>query len=113
MLEIDNIEVVAPSKFKVSIMDISKAERNAKGEMHIDRIATKRKLEVSWNALYPEQLQALLTQVSNVFFLVSYPDPLEGYTTKTFYVGDRNTPMYSYINGEAVWKDISMNFVEQ
>lgn len=113
MIEINNTPIPSPSKFKPGIMDINKAERNAKGEMLIDRIATKRKLELSWSKLEVDELKTLLSLVSNVFFFVSYPDPLEGVTTKTFYVGDRNTPMFSYTNGKAVWKDVAMNFIEK
>jgi hypothetical protein len=114
MLYIDNKSVTVPASFSVGIMDISTAERNAQGTMMIDRIATKRKLEVSWNALTSGQMSTILSAVDKVFFLVTYPDPQTGKSeTKTFYVGDRTTPIVIYKNGVATWKDLKMNFIER
>ena len=114
MLEINNVLIPTPSSFKVGLMDISNAERNAKGDMLIDRIATKRKIEVKWNLLFPQELTQLLNLVSNVYFFVRYPDPMTGQLEiKTFYCGDRNIGMYSYVDGVAKWNDISFNFVEK
>lgn len=114
MIEINNLKIPSPSSLKVGIMDISNAERNAQGEMLIDRIATKRKLDLSWKYLSPTELSDLLQLVSNVYFFVKYPDPMTGgIETKTFYVGDRNIGMYTYKNGSPVWDDISFNFIEK
>lgn len=114
MIEINNILIPTPSSFKVGINDISSAERNAKGTMLIDRIAQKRKLELGWKELEPEKLSELLKLINSTFFFVRYLDPLENiYVTKTFYVGDREIPMYSFVNGKPVWIDISFNFIER
>ncbi|MEK5038971.1 DUF6711 family protein [Sporosarcina sp. FSL K6-3457] len=114
MLEINNIPIPTPSGFQVGIMDLSNAERNAQGDMLIDRIATKRKIELKWNHLSPHELSTVLQVINNVYFFVKYPDPLTGqFETKTFYVGDRTTPMYSFVDGTPVWKDISFNFIEK
>jgi hypothetical protein len=114
MIEINNNIIPTPSSFKVGIMDISNAERNAKGEMLIDRIATKRKLEVSWAYLKSTELAGLLQLINNVYFFVKYPDPMTGNVEiKTFYVGDRNVGMYSYKSGMPTWNDISFNFIEK
>lgn len=114
MLEINNIPIPTPSSFQVGIMDLSKAERNAKGDMLIDRVATKRKIELKWNYVEGGQLSKLLQLVNKVYFFVKYPDPMTGkFETKTFYVGDRNSGMYSYRDGKPVWNDISFNFIEK
>jgi hypothetical protein len=114
MIEINNIKIPSPSSFKVGIMDISNAERNAQGDMLIDRIATKRKLEIGWSVLENIELSNLLQLVNNVYFFVKYPDPMTGnIEIKTFYVGDRSIPLYSFKNGKAVWNDISFNFIEK
>jgi hypothetical protein len=113
MIEINNVKIPTPSSFKVGINDISNAERNAKGEMLIDVIATKRKLELSWSHLKPIELSQLLQLVKNTFF-VKYPDPETGTEiTKTFYCGDKSTGLYSYVKGKPVWTDISFNLIEK
>lgn len=114
MLEINNNPIPTPSTFKVGIMDISTAERNAQADMLIDRIATKRKLELSWNRLEPYELTGLLNLVDSVYFFVKYPDPMTGkMEIKTFYVGDRSIGMFSYIDNKPVWNDISFNLIEK
>lgn len=114
MLEINNVPIPTPSTFKVGIQDISNSERNAQGDMLIDRIATKRKLELSWRELPPQELSELLILVNNPYFFVRYPDPMTGQSEiKTFYCGDRSVPMYSFVNGTPKWNDISFNFVEK
>jgi hypothetical protein len=114
MIYIDNKSITDPASFSVGIMDISTAERNAQGTMMIDRIATKRKLELSWSALTSGQIATILSAVDKIFFLVTYPDPQTGKAeTKTFYVGDRTTPVVTYKNGVPLWKELKMNFIER
>lgn len=114
MIKINGITIPTPSDYKLSIQDISKAERNANGDMIIERIATKRKLELSWVHLSQEELQQLLQLVAPIFFTVSYPDPQDGTTrTGTFYCGDRSTGALDYRNGQIRWRDIKFNLVER
>lgn len=113
MLKVNGMDIPTPSEFKVGIQDISKADRVASGQIVIDRIATKIKLEMSWNYLSPENLSMLLTAISEVTFNVTYPDPqTNSILTKRFYVGDRNVGMYSYINDTPVYVNIGFNFIE-
>lgn len=114
MIAIDGVVIPTPSTYLVGIMDISKAERNAKGEMIIERVATKRKLELSWLHLSAVELQALLQSVSPVFFVVQYPDPQDGaIRTGTFYTGDRSVGALDYKEGQVRWRDIKFNLVER
>lgn len=114
MIKINYEDMPTPSKFLVGINDISNAERNAQGEMMIDRVATKRKLEIEWKSLKPESMSTLLNAVKEIFFDVTYPDPMTGgIETKTFYVGDRSVPMYNYNNGDIRWEGVKMNFIER
>ena len=46
MIRINGVTIPTPSDYSVGIMDLSQAERNANGTMIIERIATKRKLEM-------------------------------------------------------------------
>lgn len=114
MLKIDGVEMPAPVKYDVGIMDISKAERNAQGDMVIDRIATKRKIELDLTGLSNEEISKVLRAVSPVFFEVEYFDPEEnGLRTGTFYSGDRNTTGLRYEQGKLLWKGLAFNIIEQ
>ncbi|MCG7406786.1 hypothetical protein MH117_05090 [Paenibacillus sp. ACRRX] len=106
--------IPTPSDFQVGIQDISKAERNARGSMIIERIATKRKLEIGWRYLTDQQLKQLLNAVSPVFFQVDYPDPQTGGQRQgTFYAGDRTVGAMDYIDSKIRWKEIKFNVIER
>jgi hypothetical protein len=103
-----------PSDFQVGIMDISKAERNAIGYMIIERIATKRKLSISYAYLTSQQMTQVLQAVSGTSYPVNYLDPQTGsFRTATFYCGDRNMGMISYVNGVPYYKDIKFDLIER
>lgn len=114
LIKINGADIPAPSEYKVGIQDISKAERNANGTMIIERIATKRKIELSWSYLNKDQLAQLFTAVSPVFFEVTYVDPQDnGLRTGTFYCGDRTCGMLDFQNGVPRYKDIKFNLIER
>jgi len=114
MLKIDGVEMPAPIQYDVSIMDISQAERNAKGDIVIDRIATKRKIELNLQGLTSEEVSKVLKAVSPVFFEVEYFDPQENkLRTGTFYAGDRKTTGLMYSNGKLLFKNITFNLIER
>ena len=115
MISIKGVAIAAPKSFQVQISDIDgESNRNANGELIRDRIATKRKLELEWGPLSDSEISTILKAVKDVFFEVKFPDPQEGkILTKTMYVGDRTAPMYTYINNEAKWQNLKMNFIEK
>ncbi len=114
MIKVNGTAIPTPTEYRPGIMDISKAERNARGDMVIDRITTKRKLELSWNYLSQEQLSHLLQLVSPVFVTVEYPDAQEGaMRTGTFYTGDRVPAAAKYQDGVMSWKDFKLSLIEK
>lgn len=115
MLQIDGVAVATPKSFSVTVNDLDgETNRNARGDLIRDRVAVKRKLELEWPALNNSAMSTLLTKVQNVFFSVTYPDPMTGgNVTKTFYVGDRTAPMYRNTNGVILWEGLKMNFIEK
>lgn len=115
ILKINGVAIPDPSEFSVDIMDIDEeTTRNAKGELIRNRIAVKRKLNCQWPSCGNAEMSIILKAVKNAFFQVEYPDPMEGKRlTKTFYVGDRQMPMYSEVNGITQWEGLSMNFIER
>lgn len=112
---INGVTIKTPSKMKQTVSDLDgDSYRNASGTTIRDRIAVKRKLELSWNALTPAEAQALLSAVSDVFFTVSYTDiATNARTTKTFYVGDRNIEAYSLRENKEIYRNLTMNFIER
>lgn len=103
----------SPSDLQVSIMDLNRAERNANGNMTIDRINTKRKLELTFQYMTRTDLATLLNAVAGVSFSVIYPDPKSNQLeTKTFYCGDRSVGMLDYLNNVPRYKDVRFNLVE-
>ena len=53
--------------------------------------------------------------VKDVFFQVTYPDPMDGVITKTMYVGDRTATAYFYNTKtkEVEWQGLKMNLIER
>lgn len=113
-LVINGVTVVPPKSFQVSVNDVDgETGRNANGDMVRDRIATKRKLECEWGMLTQAEMVRIQTAVQPVFFPVSYPDPMLGQTTKTFYVGDRTAPAYSFTERLKPWSGLKFNLIER
>lgn len=114
LITIDGVTIPTPSEFNVSIMDISKAERNANGTMVIERITTKRKLELSYRFLSRSDMASLLSAVSPVTFSVTYMDPATNANrTSTFYCGDRAVSMLDFVSSVPRYKDIKFNLIEK
>lgn len=113
-LIINGVSVVPPKSFQVDVQDVDgETGRNANGDMVRDRITTKRKLEIEWGMLTQSECSAILNAVSAVFFSVSYPDPIAGQSTRTFYVGDRTAPAYSFTNKFKPWSGLKFNLIER
>lgn len=116
MIRINGVNMPTPTSFSVSISDISSddSKRNARGDMLIDRICTKRKIEMSWDFITLEDMSLTLNLVKDIFFTVEYPDPQEGkFLTKIFYVGDRTAPMCVLKDGKPMWKNVKFNLIER
>lgn len=114
MIKINGVTIPTPSTYQVSLNDISKADRNANGLMLIQRIATKRKIELSWAYLSQADLANLYTATSDVFFTVEYPDPQNGaLKTGSFYSGDKTAGAIDYKNSVMRWKDVKFNLIER
>jgi len=114
VLFIGSSYVKTPKRLTVGIYDVSaSADRNAKGEILIDRVAVKRKVECEWGALTNNEISTILSAATDVFFTVKYPDPLSGAEkTITAYVGDRTAPVYRY-DSTALWEGLKMNLIEK
>lgn len=115
MIKINGVTIATPNSFSVSIEDINgQSVRNANGDLYIDRISTKVKIDCSWPPLDNESTSVLLKAVKDTFFSVEYPDPVEGeLVSKTMYVESKSVPIYSFIDGKAKWNGLKMTFSEK
>ncbi len=110
------IQPASPGGLKWSIMSIQSADsgRAENGEMIATLVAKKRKLEIKYANLTPDDAKAILEEVSgDMFFEVTYYDVLAGeQETRTFYVGDRSTDWYNY-NIERGLENLAFNIIEK
>jgi hypothetical protein len=114
LLQINGVDMPSPSEMSVGIQDLVKAERNANGKMIMERIATKDKIDLSWNYLTPAQLSQIMSAVSALFFTVTYTNPVTNTErTATFYKGDVTAPIMDFINGNLRYKGVKFNVIEQ
>lgn len=117
LFHLGNIEIQPKlSGLKWSIMSIQSADsgRAEDGTMIATMVAKKRKLEVSYANLSPEDAAAILDVVcGDMFFDVTYYDVLDAQQeTRTFYVGDRSINWYNY-NIERGLENLQFNLIEQ
>ena len=116
ILFVNGQAVPSPSSMRVTVFDVSStADRNASGNVVIDRVGVKRKIELSWAWLSGEELSSLLNAVGqDVFFTAEYPDPLTGgMNSIVCYAGDRSTGVLRMEDGRPVWTKIEMNWIER
>jgi hypothetical protein len=114
LISINGVALPTPSEFQVGIMDISKAERNANGNMIIERITTKRKLTIQYTYLSSTDASTVLNSIAPTYYNVTYLDPqTKSMKTGSFYCGDRTLGMIDYINGVPRYRDINFSLIER
>lgn len=116
-LAVNGTTLPAPNQYSFIVNDIDgKSTRNANGKLSRDRVAVKRKLTINWGPLSIEQLSKILQAIKDPFFQCTYLDGQEGQMmTKTFYVGDRTSPAYSWNEKmkSFAWQGLQCDFIEQ
>lgn len=116
-LAINGATMPLPQKYEWMISDIDgKTTRNAAGTMVRDRIASKIKLTIEWGPLSNNDISTILNAIKNPFFQATYLDAQTGaMATKTFYVGDRTAPAYSWNDKlkKYTWSGLSFDIIEQ
>ncbi len=114
LITVAGVELPTPTGFQVGIMDISKAERNSLGKMIIERVATKRKLFLTYSFLTEYQAALILRTIAPTFYNVTYLDPQDK-TMKSgsFYCGDRNITMIDYVDGVPRYQEFNFDLIER
>lgn len=108
------VYVKAPSAYQWDEEDISEpdAGRTEDGLMHKKMMRRAIKLSLTWNNLRLDDISSILKIFDHEYLSINYLDAKQGtYQTKTFYVGNRTTPMYnSRLN---VWSSLTFNLIER
>lgn len=120
-LKFNGIDMPVPKQngFKITKNKIWSAntKRNDNGGMVGTIIAIKRKIEIEWAVLTPEQVKRIDDVVSDAsmpFTSISYRDEQGGTTEMTAYFGDPTYPIYSLnVNGKQLLTGVKVNGIEQ
>lgn len=114
IISINGSSIPDPSDLEIEIADVdASGERNAKGTVIRDRVSVKRKLYLTYSYLEDGDQRDILSKIGDEFFSVTYPDPLLGTVTKTFYVGNRKLGVYTYQPTRKIWENFTLNFIER
>ena len=115
LIQVNGTYIPDPSSLQWGIQSVSdsNAGRDMSGNMHVNLVTRKRKLELSWSgvdfATTAEILQAFNPETFNVTYLDAQTNTR---LTKKFYVGDRTAPVYSYAEGYRWYSNVSFNIIE-
>lgn len=115
MITINGVTIKTPQLCTIGLEDIGSAdERTANGSTLVDRVATKRRIDLTWGALSNTDCSAILKAVRSVFFTVKYPDPETG-TEKIIvcHVQNKNAPMLKYTGSTPYWEGLDMTLLER
>ena len=116
MIKVDGVWIKTPSTFTWELNDVSASDagRTQDALMHKNRVARKRKIQLSWSMPTPEEAKTILEAFSPEYFNVTYFDPLAGHmVTKTFYCGDQSAPVKIWAVGNRRYETISFNIIER
>lgn len=120
VLEIDGLDIVPyilfqGLKWQREDIDGPDAGRDLGGDLHRDRVATKRRLDVTCRPLTGEETSKVLSAIMPEFVSVKYYDPQEGkVVTRTMY--SNNNPASYCIkrrDGTELWNGITFPLIEQ
>lgn len=112
------VTIPTPASFEYTFSDVDKdSGRNDNGLMMRNRLGSKVKLTIQWNAIKNPsthaQMLALLKSLPP-FFYCEYPDPSGSMKVIECYRGDIKTNMYRYDpNTGSIWKETTCNFIQR
>ena len=115
MLSINGSAMPSPGAMQVAIEDVSGAvERTASGSAVRDFVGTRRRLKLRWGGLSAKALAVLLRAVDGGFFEASFPDPVSGRQAEaTCWCAARSMGVLRVQDGEPVWTDVEMEWIER
>ena len=114
MLTINGSPVPSPSALRVSLEEpFGGGERASSGALVKDYFGEKRRLRLRWAHMGNGALKTLLGQVGSGAFELTFPDPASGgAATLRCRCVSRDMGMLRMKDGEPVWTDIQMEWME-
>ena len=112
--KVNGVDCPTPSEFGWGLQDVSAADsgRTQDAKMHKNRVATKEKIQLSWNAPDPVKTAQILQMFLPEYFEVTYRSPLSNtVVTKTMYRGDASANTYWWAN-DGLFEKLSFNIIE-
>lgn len=113
--KVGNLYIPTPSSYEWTEEDVSHpdAGRTLDALMHKKTITQKVALNMAWQNVSTEIASEVLNAFTqSEYFTVEYLDVRQGgYVTKTFYLGNRTSPLYNSRLG--VWSNVSFKIVER
>ena len=101
MVTLNGVSVIDPSKLSWGLSDISSSDagRDEQTKMHKMRLGQKRKYELAWNMISPEDASKILKAINEKEeFECTLHDAMDNeMQTRTYYVGDRSAPMQQWM----------------
>lgn len=114
ILKVNGVFIPDPSEMQWGEQSVSdsNAGRDMSGDMHVNLITRKRKLELKWSGIDFATISEILKAVKPETFQVTFWDFEENKNvTKSFYVGDRTAMVKSFVPGYRRC-DVAFNIVE-
>lgn len=119
ILEIDGVNIVpyiayGGVQWQRSDVDGEGAGRDLNGELRRNRVATKRRLDITCRPLTAEETRTVLTLIMPEWVTVRYTDPQAGVVTKTMY--SNNHPASFLMrkrDGKEYWSGITFPLIER
>lgn len=105
-----------PCAYTWGLQDVSDQDsgRTLDAVMHKNRIAQKRKINLSFWGLGVAETARLLQAFNPEYIDVEYEDAMiGGRTIKTFYVGDRSAPVWIWNVDNKHYEKINFNLIER
>ena len=116
LIVVDGVAMPQPYQYSWSLQDVSApgAGRTEDALMHKDRVAQKRKLALAWR-MKDTSVTAMILQAFNPEYVqVRYWDMLDNcYETRTFYSGDKDSPVKLWWVGRHLIETISFDIIER
>lgn len=109
-------ETFLPSAYKWGLQDISSpaSGRTLDGMMHKERVAQKRKLELSFWGLKKSETARVLQAFNPEYIDVEFEDAMTGEReVRTFYTGDKTAPVWTWTVDNKIYEKISFNLIER